>query len=131
MLEVARRTEVVWLALHGGTGEDGTIQALLDLAGIRYTGSGHLASALAMDKDLSKILFRAAGVPTADWWMVRAGGPEEWRDRAYAERAFQALGTPIDREAVEAGVHGGALPRESDAGPRVRRSRRDSCTTTR
>lgn len=95
ILDVARRTEVVWLALHGGTGEDGTIQALLDLAGIRYTGSGHLASALAMDKDLSKVMFRAAGVPTADWWMARAGDPEEWRQPGYAERAFQALGDPI------------------------------------
>ena len=51
--------DVVFLALHGGRGEDGTIQALLDLAGVPYTGSGHLASALAMDKDLSKHLFRA------------------------------------------------------------------------
>lgn len=65
-------TEVIFLALHGGTGEDGTIQALLDLTGIPYTGSGHLASALAMDKDLSKHLFRAAGVPTADWLMAPA-----------------------------------------------------------
>lgn len=95
VLDVARRTEVVWLALHGGTGEDGTIQALLDLAGIPYTGSGHLASALAMDKDLSKHLFRVAGVPTADWWMVRAGDAEDWREPGYADRAFAALGTPI------------------------------------
>lgn len=65
-------TEVIFLALHGGTGEDGTIQALLDLTGIPYTGSGHLASALAMDKDLSKHLFRSAGVPTADWLMAPA-----------------------------------------------------------
>jgi len=64
------QTDVIFLALHGGTGEDGTIQALLDLTGIPYTGSGHLASALAMDKDLSKHLFRRAGVPTADWVMA-------------------------------------------------------------
>ena len=64
------QTDVVFLALHGGQGEDGTLQALLDLTGVPYTGSGHLASALAMDKDLSKHLFRAAGVPTADWRMV-------------------------------------------------------------
>ena len=54
--------DVAFLALHGGRGEDGTIQALLDLAGVPYTGSGHLPSALAMDKDLSKHLFRAHGV---------------------------------------------------------------------
>lgn len=64
--------DVVFLALHGGMGEDGTLQALLDMAGVRYTGSGHLASALAMDKDLSKILFRSAGVQTADWLMAPA-----------------------------------------------------------
>lgn len=63
-------SDVVLLALHGGRGEDGTIQAMLDLAGAVYTGSGHLASALAMDKDLSKHLFRAAGVPTPDWRMA-------------------------------------------------------------
>lgn len=65
-----RNADVVFLALHGGQGEDGTIQALLDMAGVVYTGSGHLASALAMDKELSKILFRAAGVGTADWLMA-------------------------------------------------------------
>jgi D-alanine-D-alanine ligase len=62
--------DVVFVALHGGSGEDGTLQALLDLAGIPYTGSGHMASAFAMDKDVSKQLFRAAGVPTPDWLMA-------------------------------------------------------------
>jgi D-alanine-D-alanine ligase len=62
--------DVAFLALHGGQGEDGTIQALLDMAHVRYTGSGHLSSALAMDKDLSKKLFRAAEVKTADWLMA-------------------------------------------------------------
>ncbi len=65
-------TDVVFLALHGGTGEDGTVQAILDLAGLPYTGSGRLASALAMDKDLTKRLLRAAGVGTADWLMAPA-----------------------------------------------------------
>jgi len=64
----------VFIALHGGQGEDGTVQALLDMAGVRYTGSGHLASALAMDKHLSKVLFRAAGVATANWIMAPAPG---------------------------------------------------------
>lgn len=99
VLPAARAADVVWMALHGGTGEDGTIQALFDLAGVRYTGSGHLASALAMDKDLSKHLFRAAGVQTADWWMARAGGGggggEEWRTPEYAVRAAKSLGLPI------------------------------------
>lgn len=71
-----READVVFLALHGGQGEDGTIQALLDLSGVRYTGSGHLASALAMDKDLSKQLFRAAGVATPDWLMASANATD-------------------------------------------------------
>ncbi|MDB4912679.1 MAG: D-alanine--D-alanine ligase [Gemmatimonadetes bacterium] len=62
--------DVAFLALHGGRGEDGTVQAMLDLAGVPYTGSGHLPSALAMDKDLSKHLMRAAGVQTANWIMA-------------------------------------------------------------
>jgi D-alanine-D-alanine ligase len=65
-----REVDVVFLALHGGAGEDGRIQAMLDLAGMDYTGSNHIASAAAMDKDLSKRLFRSAGVPTADWLMA-------------------------------------------------------------
>jgi D-alanine-D-alanine ligase len=64
--------DVAFLALHGGQGEDGTIQALLDMAHVKYTGSGHLSSALAMDKDLSKKLFRTADVKTADWLMAPA-----------------------------------------------------------
>ncbi|MEW6344581.1 MAG: D-alanine--D-alanine ligase [Pseudomonadota bacterium] len=62
--------DVVFVALHGGTGEDGTIQAMLDLAELPYTGSGHLGSAIAMDKDMSKRLFVSAGIPTARWLMA-------------------------------------------------------------
>ncbi|MEJ1961578.1 MAG: D-alanine--D-alanine ligase [Gammaproteobacteria bacterium] len=64
--------DVVFLALHGGAGEDGRVQAMLDLAGLAYTGSNHIASAAAMDKDLSKRLFRSVGVPTANWMMAPA-----------------------------------------------------------
>src|SRR5690348_14843384 len=71
-----RDVDVVFLALHGGAGEDGRIQAVLDLAGLAYTGSNHIASATAMDKDLSKRLFRAAGVPTADWRMAPVSADE-------------------------------------------------------
>lgn len=69
-LPAVRDAEVLFLALHGGRGEDGTLQAVLNVVGIPYTGSGPLASAIAMDKDISKRLFRAAGVPTADWLMA-------------------------------------------------------------
>lgn len=62
--------DVVFLALHGGSGEDGTLQAMLDLAGLPYTGSGHAASAVAMDKDLAKRLFLTAGILTPPWLMA-------------------------------------------------------------
>jgi D-alanine-D-alanine ligase len=65
-----READVVFLALHGGRGEDGTIQALLDVLGVPYTGSGALGSGMAMDKDISKRLFRSAGIATADWLMT-------------------------------------------------------------
>ncbi|MGH7583574.1 MAG: D-alanine--D-alanine ligase family protein [Gemmatimonadales bacterium] len=65
-----RGADVVFLALHGGSGEDGTIQTILELAGLRYTGAGPLGSGVAMDKDLSKRLFLQAEVPTAAWLMA-------------------------------------------------------------
>ena len=69
-LPVVRDADVLFLCLHGGRGEDGTIQTLLEMVGVPYTGSGRLGSGIAMDKDLSKRLFRLAGVPTADWVMA-------------------------------------------------------------
>lgn len=57
--------DVVFIALHGPGGEDGTVQGMLELAGIPFTGSGVLASALAMDKALTKRLLRSAGMPVA------------------------------------------------------------------
>ena len=70
-----KEVDLVFLALHGGAGEDGRIQAMLDLAGLSYTGSNHIASAVAMDKDLSKRLFRSVGVPTPDWLMAPVAEP--------------------------------------------------------
>lgn len=84
-----RNADVAFLALHGGQGEDGTIQALLDMEGVHYTGSGHLASALAMDKDLSKKLFRVAGVGTAEWLMAPAS-----RDQVQKAFGFPAVVKP-------------------------------------
>jgi D-alanine-D-alanine ligase len=84
-LAVVRDADVLFLALHGGRGEDGTIQTLLEVVGVPYTGSGPLGSAMAMDKDVSKRLFRTAGVPTGDWVMAPA-------DRDQVERE---LGWPV------------------------------------
>ncbi len=79
-LAVVRDADVLFLALHGGRGEDGTIQTLLEMVGVPYTGSGRLGSAMAMDKDISKRLFRVAGVQTADWVMAPASRSEVDRD---------------------------------------------------
>lgn len=64
VLEICKAADVVFLALHGENGENGKVQAAFDLLGIVYTGAGYLGSALAMDKALSKKLFREGGVPT-------------------------------------------------------------------
>ncbi len=68
--EAVSAADVVFVALHGGSGEDGTVQGLLELAGKKYTGSGVLASALAMDKRTSKLVFREAGVVTPEWRLL-------------------------------------------------------------
>jgi len=64
--------DVVFPVLHGQCGEDGTIQGYLELAGIPYVGNGVLASAVAMDKEFSKTLFKSAGIPTPDFKVVTA-----------------------------------------------------------
>ncbi|MGN8800888.1 D-alanine--D-alanine ligase family protein [Candidatus Merdisoma sp. HCP28S3_D10] len=64
VLTLCNMADIVFLGLHGANGEDGRVQAAFDLMGIPYTGTGYLSSALAMDKSLSKQLFRAAGIPT-------------------------------------------------------------------
>jgi D-alanine-D-alanine ligase len=69
-LRCVRDADVLFLAVHGGTLEGGTLQAVLDVIDVPYTGSGPLASALAMDKDLAKRLFRATGVPVPAWFMA-------------------------------------------------------------
>ena len=105
--------EVIFNALHGGAGEDGRIQALLELAGIPYTGSGPLASALTMDKWLTKQIARAAGVTVPEGLLWRSGDttpPEvlaaEWNGR---------LGHPLVVKPVDQGsTVGFSLVRETE-----------------
>jgi D-alanine-D-alanine ligase len=68
--------EVCFIALHGRFGEDGTVQGMLELLGMPYVGSGVLASALAMDKVMSKLVFERDGIPTPAWLRLLAG--QEW-----------------------------------------------------
>lgn len=76
-----------FIALHGRYGEDGTIQGVLELMGIPYTGSGVMASAIGMDKWRSKMLWHAAGVPVPDYVMLAADS-----DHAVVE---SSLGLPL------------------------------------
>jgi len=118
--------DAVFPLLHGPYGEDGTVQGLLELAGIPYVGAGVLASAAAMDKEYMKILLAARGLPVAPYTVVRT---REWlADRTAALAEAEGLGWPVfvkparggssigiskaaDREALVAAVE---LARESD-----------------
>ncbi len=85
-LAVVQGADVLFPVLHGGAGEGGTLQAVLDVIGVPYTGSGPLASALAVDKDISKRLFRDAGVPVPEWRMIPPTPPDE---------AAKGMGWPV------------------------------------
>ena len=93
------RADLVFLALHGGEGEDGRIQALLELAGKPYTGSGVRASAICMDKVATKIILEYYGVATPAWAYVSADLAEAWRD----DGAVAALGLPVVVKPVDQG----------------------------
>jgi len=85
--------DVFFIALHGGSGEDGTIQALLDVAGVSYTGSDRLGCSLAMDKEVTKRLLRDAGIPTPQWLVGPRGADEVERE----------LGLPVIVKAASGG----------------------------
>jgi D-alanine-D-alanine ligase len=83
------RPDVAFIALHGPGGEDGTVQELLEILGIPYTGPGVAACALCMDKAASKHVMREAGLPTPDWV-------------AFNATAFRELGAADTLEEIEA-----------------------------
>ncbi len=90
--------DVVFVGLHGGAGENGTVQALLEAAGVAYTGTGVLGSALAMNKDRSKALFRVEGVQTADHLLVRRDDPPVDLRRIVEEKlSFPVVVKPNDQ----------------------------------
>ena len=64
VLALCERADIVFMALHGENGENGKVRATLDLFGIKYTGTGYLSSALAMDKNIAKTIFKSFGIPT-------------------------------------------------------------------
>lgn len=76
-LAVVQGADVLFPVVHGGAGEGGLLQAVLEMIGVPYTGSGPLGSALAVDKDLSKRLFRDGGVPVPEWRMTPPAEPAD------------------------------------------------------
>ena len=96
---VAQKIELAFIILHGKYGEDGTIQGLLEMMDIPYTGSGVLASALAMHKGYSKKVFKEQGIPTPDFlWIDRGDDPAK-----AAQQAQEELGLPLIIKPLEEG----------------------------
>jgi D-alanine-D-alanine ligase len=102
-------SDVVFPALHGGQGEDGHLQAILDVMGIPYALSGAAASALAMDKSNTKRVMRSAGIPTPDWlqvsWDRQAGQPDTLVGKEEMGRDAEVLTLKriFDRASLELG----------------------------
>jgi len=94
---IPREADLVFIALHGGDGENGVLQAVLDLARIPYTGSGVLASAVSMDKSLSKRIFRDVGIPTPDWIELEAPADPSatWNPTIGADAIAKLGGFPL------------------------------------
>jgi len=84
---IAQKADVVFIAMHGPYGEDGTVQGMLELAGVPYTGSGVLASALGMDKPMFRKLMKEEKIPTPDWIVL------DFKDRF--EKIFEKLDLPV------------------------------------
>ena len=118
------RVDVVFPVLHGTYGEDGTVQGLLDLAGLPYVGSGVIGSAVGMDKDMQKRLFREAGLPVGEFIAIARSDWEKNRERTLklVQKKFRfpvfikpaTLGSSVAHDQ-------GTQPRRTGARPRLRR----------
>ncbi|MCL2145455.1 MAG: D-alanine--D-alanine ligase [Endomicrobia bacterium] len=99
------KIDIAYIALHGSMGEDGTVQGMLEVMGIPYTGSGVFASSASMDKNISKLLFKCAGVLTPDWFALKkfAPVPEIKKYPVVVKPASQgsAMGISIVKKASE------------------------------
>jgi D-alanine-D-alanine ligase len=95
-MQILESVDVVFPVLHGRFGEDGTIQGMLEMAGIPYVGAGVLASAAAMDKEFTKILLRSAGLEVGRFEVLRQGRP-------YSSVELRHLGLPVFVKPARAG----------------------------
>lgn len=98
----ASRCDVVFIALHGRPGEDGTIQGMLEILGLPYVGSGVLASAIGMDKIRSKMFFASLGIP-APFHMTITAAEAEKQPKQLLERLVSSLGLPMVIKPADAG----------------------------
>ena len=87
VIEACRRADVTFVALHGAAGENGQLQAVFDMYGIKYTGTGYAGSLLAMDKGIAKTLMKEAGISTPEWVMYDA-------ETGDIEKAAEKIGVP-------------------------------------
>jgi D-alanine-D-alanine ligase len=95
------QVDVVFPVMHGPWGQDGTLQGLLELAGVRYVGAGVLSSAVGTDKAFMKRLFGAAGLPVQPWIQIRPGAWEA--DSLAVSAQVEALGYPVFVKPARAG----------------------------
>ncbi|GAA0963231.1 D-alanine--D-alanine ligase family protein [Actinocorallia libanotica] len=115
--------DVVLPLLHGPYGEDGTIQGLLELAGVRYVGAGVLASAAGMDKAFMKLIWQARGLPVGPYVIVT---DREWRlERERKLDEIKQLGRPVFVKPARAGSSMGIsrVTREEDLVPAIEAAR--------
>jgi D-alanine-D-alanine ligase len=99
--DVLGDVDVVFPVMHGPWGQDGTLQGLLEMAGVRYVGAGVLSSAVGTDKHFMKQLFMAAGLPVLPYVLVK---PRQWeQDPAAVREAVEALDYPVFVKPARAG----------------------------
>jgi D-alanine-D-alanine ligase len=109
------RPDVVFIALHGGAGENGTVQGMLELLGVPYVGSGVLASALAMNKVMAKRVFEREAIPTPKWGVARASA-----GAAAGARAAAVVGMPcVVKPVAEGSTIGITLVRDASQLPKA------------
>jgi D-alanine-D-alanine ligase len=92
---IEEKPDLVYIALHGKDGEDGTVQELLEILGIPYTGPGPMASIIGFNKVLSKELFLASGIPTPSYFTVSSSTLEDMGASELLPQAWEKLGGPL------------------------------------
>ena len=106
--------DAVFPVLHGSFGEDGTVQGLLEIAGIPYVGSGVLGSSLGMDKDTAKKVWKASGLPVVPWITLKKGSSNLY-NTDFAEKVFSRLGPSVFVKPANAGSSVGVSKADSSS----------------